>query len=31
VDHYMAVLERLCVEALTVEASLKMIKDLLDG
>jgi transcriptional regulator with XRE-family HTH domain len=30
VDHYMAVLERLCVEALTVEASLKMIKDLLD-
>jgi hypothetical protein len=31
VDHYMAVLERLCVEALTVEDSLKMIKDLLGG
>ena len=30
VDHYMAVLERLCVEALTAEGSLKMIRDLLD-
>jgi transcriptional regulator with XRE-family HTH domain len=30
VDHYMAVLERLCVEALTVDGSLKMIRDLLD-
>jgi transcriptional regulator with XRE-family HTH domain len=29
VDHYMAVLERLCVEALTAEGSLKMIRDLL--
>ena len=30
VDHYMAVLERLCVEALPAEGSLKMIRDLLD-
>jgi hypothetical protein len=30
VDHYMAVLERLCVEALTEEGSLKMIRDLLE-
>ncbi len=31
VDHYMAVLERLCVEALPADGSLKMISDLLDG
>ena len=31
VDHYMAVLERLCVEALTAEGSRKLIRDLLDG
>jgi hypothetical protein len=30
VDHYMAVLERLCVEALPAEGSMKMIRDLLD-
>jgi len=30
VDHYMAVLERLCVEALPAEGSLKMISDLVD-
>jgi transcriptional regulator with XRE-family HTH domain len=30
VDHYMAVLERLCVEALPAEGSLKMMRDLLD-
>ncbi len=30
VDHYMAVLERLCVEALPTEGSIKMISDLLD-
>jgi transcriptional regulator with XRE-family HTH domain len=30
VDHYMAVLERLCVEALPADGSLKMISDLLD-
>ena len=30
VDHYMAVLERLCVEAMTDESSLKTIRDLLD-
>jgi transcriptional regulator with XRE-family HTH domain len=29
VDHYMAVLERLCVEALDTEGSLKMISDVL--
>ena len=31
VDHYMAVLERLCVEARPADGSLKMISDLLDG
>jgi hypothetical protein len=31
VDHYLAVLERLCVEALPTSGSLKMISELLDG
>jgi Domain of unknown function (DUF5753) len=30
VDHYLAVLERLCVEALPTSSSVKMISDLLD-
>jgi Domain of unknown function (DUF5753) len=30
VDHYLAVIERLCVEALSTSSSVKMIGELLD-
>ena len=31
VDHYLAVMERLCVEALPTPASLKMLEEILKG